>query len=424
MVSLATRLDLHKGPVGSLRDRCAFCSVSRPKLLLCTGCRAVRYCSREHQVEDRPAHKTDCISIKKQRAVVEKEADIIRNLGADSWVGGNAFEKVVGRFYGFVETRDYIRARFYLADNLRLMGTLDGVRESADHIFDMLRLNRRDNLGQRDFLPALLLRLDRDQKAYDIIKWWSIVAEEDDVDVGDPDVPYMNLQDEDVLEEPTFLLGEYPSISCLAALLLLKLKLLVDIRSIKATRWVLLHKSPLPTELRLDIEADVVRSPISLRRFVSKPTTQLNAIEIKLSKQVRALGTKIFETCESYVPILFDPDEALVTLPESYGIGSYEHAILTLQQNFSSMWETAGVFEIIKDARTCAANITAPGIGKLQQHLIDHNGPDPHRSPAQLLKDVSLNRMWEFLDWAVQNASYPGRWSERPSERYTKKRHA
>lgn len=36
------------------------------------------------------------------------------------------------------------------------------------------------------------------------------------------------------------------------------------------------------------------------------------------------------------------------------------------------------------------------------------------------MADVSVNRIWGYLDYAVENASYLGPWSERPSERHTR----
>jgi hypothetical protein len=42
------------------------------------------------------------------------------------------------------------------------------------------------------------------------------------------------------------------------------------------------------------------------------------------------------------------------------------------------------------------------------------------RTATQLLADVSVNRIWGYLNYAVENATYLGPWSERPSEKHTK----
>ncbi|KAM6532647.1 hypothetical protein FALCPG4_005700 [Fusarium falciforme] len=85
----------------------------------------------------------------------------------------NAFETHVGRFYGLVSTRDYMSHRLALASRLRDLGTLDGVREALEHMQGMLRLCRSDNMGLRDIVPTMMLRLDLDQECYDFVKWWA-----------------------------------------------------------------------------------------------------------------------------------------------------------------------------------------------------------------------------------------------------------
>lgn len=76
----------------------------------------------------------------------------------------NAFETDVGHFWGLVHTRDYMRARFALADMLRRIGTLDSIAEALSHLQDMMRLCRSDNMGVRDLVPPMMLQLDRDQR--------------------------------------------------------------------------------------------------------------------------------------------------------------------------------------------------------------------------------------------------------------------
>lgn len=55
----------------------------------------------------------------------------------------------VGRFWGMIETRPYMRAREGLAYTLLAMGKIE---EAIGHLEDMLRLNPNDNQGVRDAL--------------------------------------------------------------------------------------------------------------------------------------------------------------------------------------------------------------------------------------------------------------------------------
>lgn len=123
------------GPVGPLRRRCPQCTAAGPELLRCTGCLAIRYCSREYQVAHRPKHKSVCTKIRKARAKLVEEDHRIRNATPDFMAPANAFETHVGHFWGMVGTRDYMRARVALAgEHLLLLGTFDGVREGLEHM--------------------------------------------------------------------------------------------------------------------------------------------------------------------------------------------------------------------------------------------------------------------------------------------------
>ena len=46
------------------------------------------------------------------------------------------------------------------------------------HLMDMLRLCWGDNMGVRDLVPALKLRLGKDQDCHDFCKWWATTGEE------------------------------------------------------------------------------------------------------------------------------------------------------------------------------------------------------------------------------------------------------
>jgi hypothetical protein len=52
-----------------------------------------------------------------------------------------------------------MRARLLAADALVKVGTVVAVEKALQHYTDMLRLCRTDNLGVRDIIPGLLLRL-------------------------------------------------------------------------------------------------------------------------------------------------------------------------------------------------------------------------------------------------------------------------
>jgi tetratricopeptide (TPR) repeat protein len=74
-------------------------------------------------------------------------------------LGPEGFAEYKGAFWGFLETRPYMRARLGLALTLLKLGDEDG---AISHFRDMLRLNPNDNQGVRYLLAGCLLRRGED----------------------------------------------------------------------------------------------------------------------------------------------------------------------------------------------------------------------------------------------------------------------
>ena len=72
-------------------------------------------------------------------------------------LGPEGFKQYAGHFWGFLETRPYMRARAGLASTLLQLGDVDG---ALAHYRDMLKLNPNDNQGIRYVLAGCLLRQD------------------------------------------------------------------------------------------------------------------------------------------------------------------------------------------------------------------------------------------------------------------------
>lgn len=70
-------------------------------------------------------------------------------------LGPAGFKEYAGDFWGFLETRPYMRARAGLAAALNALGQTDA---AIDHYRDMLRLNPNDNQGIRYILAACLMK--------------------------------------------------------------------------------------------------------------------------------------------------------------------------------------------------------------------------------------------------------------------------
>jgi tetratricopeptide (TPR) repeat protein len=69
-------------------------------------------------------------------------------------LGPRAFKEAIGHFWGILETRPYMRARFGLAQSLWALGEK---KEAIEHYSEMLRLNPNDNQGIRYVLAQCLV---------------------------------------------------------------------------------------------------------------------------------------------------------------------------------------------------------------------------------------------------------------------------
>lgn len=70
-------------------------------------------------------------------------------------LGPEGFKEYEGHFWGFLETRPYMRARAGLAATLNALGKVDA---AISHYKEMLRLNPNDNQGVRYVLAGCLMK--------------------------------------------------------------------------------------------------------------------------------------------------------------------------------------------------------------------------------------------------------------------------
>ncbi|RMZ89199.1 hypothetical protein DV736_g3576, partial [Chaetothyriales sp. CBS 134916] len=300
----------------------------------------------------------------------------------------DAFETAVGHFWGIFGTRDYMRARYNLADTLSRSGTLDGVIEALDHLRDMLRLCRGDNMGLRHLVPPLMLQLDQDQECYDFIKWWVTAGRDEHYDWGDIDLPFLNVQGANVFEDVKYMNEKRGDFRLVCGVLLLKMKLLVDIINIKLVRKVCANDGRLPPELWRHVERHVTRSPLS-RQWVGKPDQEVMDVLRKLESNVVHLARSLHTMNGLFASGLLDPNEYLAFRPGYYSPGSFEEMQLLLAFSYATWWQHEGVLELLQSAKFITAK-------------------------ESLLEDLGGDSLWVYFDQAVDDAMSLDR--IRPSE--------
>ncbi|KAM0700537.1 hypothetical protein Q7P35_012258 [Cladosporium inversicolor] len=181
------------------KPQCSTCKTEQG-LAHCQGCQVVFYCGRDHQASDWPQHKQTCTRIKKTRNKVATEVDLL-NVMPDSFMfRAKPFENSVGHFWDIFDTRDYMRARYDHVEALLKIKNRTAVQKALEHLLDMLRLNRSDNMCLRDLVPALHLRLGREQACYDFIKWWYTRAQDENYDSGNTDLLHLEIENANAFE--------------------------------------------------------------------------------------------------------------------------------------------------------------------------------------------------------------------------------
>ncbi|ERF74071.1 hypothetical protein EPUS_08119 [Endocarpon pusillum Z07020] len=315
-------------------------------LLRCQGCHVTHYCGRDHQVADRESHKRVCNAIKKAQQKLDHEETALRNQPPDMFKPARIFEEHAGHFWGIMGTRNYMRARYGLIEALLQVKTYAAVKAAHDHAMDCLRLCRSDNMGVRDMLPALKLRLGQDQECYDFIKWYATTGSDGKYDWGDLDNPFLDLKGEDVFETlPANTTHRYGDLPHTVALTLLKLRLKLDLRDLQRSSII---GTQVPQEIMDNIREQAVGKIVSRRKDIMR-ATDLTLLSRELDEQIQALIRGVEAQNSHFWHGLLRPENDLTTRFEAYSPGSVQEMQRALQLNYDSWIETPRALDLMRE---------------------------------------------------------------------------
>ncbi|KAI5459221.1 hypothetical protein BGZ63DRAFT_415858 [Mariannaea sp. PMI_226] len=333
------------------------CEVCKQKdnLVRCSGCHAIFYCRTDHQASHQARHRSKCLMARMARSQLEREEDLIRKIPNGSRTAGDPFKTGVGQFWAITETRSYMRARFKFADGLLrdfafVGGCADVVQMVLDHFLDMVRLSRDDNMGIRNMIPALFVRLGKDQEAYDFIKWYETSRNEYGDDWSNLKRPFLDVRNANVFEshDSTWSEAPLPALSHAVTVILLKLRILLDLKALQNTSRSL--HGTLPPELIELIRGQLVGSVVSSHPGVLWGSSQDTTNRIKeIMNQIKDLYTSIKNYNPYFWPCLLDtPAVTIAARPSVFLPRSLEEAFLVLNYNYASWVETPGAIEMVR----------------------------------------------------------------------------
>ncbi|TLS28282.1 hypothetical protein PpBr36_00013 [Pyricularia pennisetigena] len=344
----------------------------------CAACKAVVYCSREHQASDRPRHKSSCAMVKRQLAAYEAEASTLQEricpdqhrhmLGATGNFTVSALSEMFTAIVGATTQvpRSYLQARFDLVTALLNIRTGEAVEAALGHATAMLHADRGDVMGVRSIVPTLLLRLGRDQEAYDFIKWYATVPH-DRYKWGDPAEPFLNLSSQDATEEldDTALAKlSLEKLPLLAALVLLKVRLALDLANL--TDFVAKRQDAAAAagdeQDELQEKAQWVREEAMSDILHKRPdlvsrcgTSRGESLQESNRAQIEKLIAATSARNKHYWPALHDPTQYSHQSPTVYARGSREEVSLAFRETWYGWSETPQALDFVKA-------LTAPGV--------------------------------------------------------------
>ncbi|KAL1907607.1 hypothetical protein Sste5344_006621 [Sporothrix stenoceras] len=246
---------------------------------------------------------------------MDKEQAILDSQGYSFRLSDMSICRRTPYWWGVGFRRKGMRIRFAFAELLLSVSTLDSIQEALEHMLVLLRMDIRDPFKLLHVVPAILLRLDRDQDCLDLTRDCvsPLRTGTDGNALSPPQTKYiaphyhsrlgilMRTEDANVLDSTQSYWKRSRSASFDLTALLFYMKLCIDITSILNLRYALgKAKSSngkrlphVPNELVLIVEGMVVRSLISQSRFVGATEADLLSFMADCSTEVGFLGEQM-----------------------------------------------------------------------------------------------------------------------------------
>ncbi|KAI1087484.1 hypothetical protein F5B19DRAFT_64889 [Rostrohypoxylon terebratum] len=220
---------------------------------------------------------------------------------------------------------------------------------ALEHSLEMLQLNRADNQGVRFHVPALYLRLGRDQEAYDFVKWWTTGAGPN-YNWMDMDAPYLNLHDQDIFEPIEGIAKELGELHELVHLTNIKVRLSLDIE-VLAKEFDKPGKRNASYEEKMEFVHEHAATDILYKRRDIVERTEWSDILESLRSQIKVLYKYVKTNNRHYWPALRSPDRWAAAPITIYTWGSREEVNLVFRNTWYSWSECPAALGVVREMR-------------------------------------------------------------------------
>lgn len=323
--------------------QCEICKKT-DSLLRCAACKVYFYCCRDHQIQDRPTHKSTC----KTLSTHAKKADEIKEKILATDATALTTHQNVGNLWSFPATRTYLQAFYAYAEILIRSWREKGIEDSLEVHREVLRLDREDRQGVRRVIPGLLVRLGKDQEAYDFCKWFQSVGPE--FDWNDVRMPMLTLKDQDPTEEVEIWTKEgglWLALDQAATVVLIKMRLMASLQDALMLR-----------ERRPDLSVEAVLAAVKesnagdvLERHVEwlADVGTIKARMEALAEGLEGLYNAIGRYNKDYWRMILQPGQKeLNEMPGPYTAGSRDEAHIAMMHTYSAWVESPSAIPALR----------------------------------------------------------------------------
>lgn len=184
--------------------------------------------------------------------------------------------------------------------------------------------------------------MGRDQDCYDILKWWNTEAERTD-DWYESDDTYLDTKGADAVESVDYICRAYLSLSHMAAMMLVKVKLLLDLT---AWRTSVAESGSIPGDVLNIVQRHVVTSSIVASRKELRDGQHMRAMCEKGAAQTTAQYRAVHARNMHYWSAIEERGNLKGARSDSYAPGSRME--LLMEYSRDAWLETPGALAVVR----------------------------------------------------------------------------